>query len=76
MVPSEKRCVLNKIFSKRNAHASLHQGRIQAARHLLARLPGSTSELATWIPNSFDAKLEAIGDWVCEEFGVKRAWDE
>ncbi len=53
---------------------SLHQGSIQAARHLLGGAAGEYIRDGNLDTDQFDAKLEAIGDWVCRKFRVKRAW--
>jgi len=56
------------------ARGSLHQGRIQAARHLLGTTAGEYIRDGNLDTERFEAKLEAIGDWVCKKFRVKRAW--
>jgi hypothetical protein len=56
------------------AHDSIHQGRIQAARHLLGAAAEEFFIAGNLDIKQFDAKLESIGDWVCKKFRVKRAW--
>ncbi len=56
------------------ARDSLHQGRIGAARHLLGAVAGEYIRDGNLNAEQFDAKLEAIGGWVCKQFRVKRAW--
>lgn len=57
-----------------SARDSLHQGRIQAARHLLGTAAGEYIRDGNLDTKRFDATLAAIGDWVCKKFRVKRAW--
>ena len=53
---------------------SLHQGRIQAARHLLGAAAEEYFIAGNLDIKQFDAKLESLGDWVCKKLRVKRAW--
>jgi hypothetical protein len=55
---------------------SLHQGRIQAARHLLGAAAEELLVAGDLDIKQFDAKLESVGDWVCKKFRVKRAWGD
>jgi hypothetical protein len=53
---------------------SLHQGRIQAARHIFGAVAEEYIIAGNLDIKQFDAKLESIGAWVCKRFRVKRAW--